>query len=324
MRDELAAIANGTGNADLRVRSLQPRAIDALELGDRGALEVVLEEQAALARSQRHPWLAWQAKLWSTMRALLAGRVAEADALAHESLRDGRRIQQEIALEWYGVQIYQVRREQERLAELEPAIQRFAALYPKITTWPITLALLEAEDGRRDAALRRVRELAPMRLRRDVNKLVSLAVLAEAIWQLRDAESAAAAYGALSPYVGRHVMIGGAVAGYGSVDRYVGLLAQRAGPQRGSGAPARIRTARGFRDGRRGLRRARRARSRDAALRTRRGERRRARPSARGGRRSRGCAPRQSRVSRGARVISTRRCAVPCRCAARAGRRAGR
>jgi hypothetical protein len=225
VRDELAALANGTGNVDLRARSLQPRAMDALERGDRRSLEVALEEQASLAHSLRHPWLAWQAKLWSTMRALLAGNIAEADVLAHEALRDGRRIQQEIALEWYGVQIIQIRREQGRLVEMESAIQRLVALYPKIGPWPITLALLEAEDGRREVALRRVRELASMRLRCDLNKLVSLAVLSEAIWELRDAESAAIVHAALAPYVGRSVMIGGAVAGYGCVDRYVGQLA---------------------------------------------------------------------------------------------------
>jgi hypothetical protein len=229
---ELASVAAESGDGDLRARSLMTRVVDALERGDRLALDAALEEHAALAARLRHPTLLWHARLWRGMRALLAGRIAEADELAHEALREGQHLALEVAGEWYGVQIYQVRREQARLGELEPAVRQLACLYPAIATWPATLALLEAEHGRAEDARRRVRALCDergIRLRRDVNTLVTLAVLAETCQALRDPALAAPVEAALAPYGGRHVLIGVGVGCYGAVDRYLGLLSSTLG-----------------------------------------------------------------------------------------------
>jgi predicted ATPase/DNA-binding winged helix-turn-helix (wHTH) protein len=224
---ELASLAAETGDVDLRARSLMTAVVDSLERGDRPGLDAALEAHAALADRLRHPTMAWRSRLWQAMRALLAGRIPEAEALADAALRDGQRLSHEIAFEWYGVQIYQVRREQERLAELEPAVARLAALYPAIATWPAALALLEAEQGRTEEARRRVRAFADargLRLRRDINALVTLAVLAETCRVLGDAALASLVEAALAPYAGRQILIGVASAGYGAVDRYLGLL----------------------------------------------------------------------------------------------------
>ena len=230
--EELGALSRSSNDGDLRARSVLTRVLSSLELGDRGALDAALAAQAQLAEELRHPDLAWQSRVWGAMRLLLAGRLDEADLRVHEALREGRRLQRELAPQWYAVQIYTLRREQGRLAELLPMLQRVTAAYPVIDTWSAALALLDAEAGRREEALRRARSLCPggvARVRRDVNRVITLAVLAELAFELRDAETAAAVHDPLRRYAGRHVGIGMAVAGYGAVDRYLGLSAATLG-----------------------------------------------------------------------------------------------
>ena len=141
-------------------------------------------------------------------------------------------------------------------------LQRVTASYPVIDTWSAALALLDAEEGRRDEALRRARSLCPggvARVRRDVNRVITLAVLAELAFALRDVETAAAVHDALRRYAGRQVGIGMAVAGYGAVDRYLGLSAATLGRLRRGGGAFRRRRARGSGDGRHRVRGPRRS-----------------------------------------------------------------
>ncbi len=226
--DEIQSIAEASGDRVLRAYAHISGIESALELGDRDWLDREVEGHAALARELRHPYLLWEVEIHQAMRTLLSGRLDEAEQQIQTALEVGMRIQPELALQWFGVQIYPIRRETGRLGELEPEVRSLIERYPAIHSWRAALALMEAEDGREDAARRRLRALATgncRQVRRDINFLITLAVSAECCAALGDAEAAGEIYPALLPYASLHVPIGPAVAGYGSVSRYLGLLA---------------------------------------------------------------------------------------------------
>ena len=73
----------------------------------------------------------------------------EAERLAQETLAIGQRGQAENALHYYAQAMFNIRREQGRLAEVEGAVRGFIELYPAIPAWRGALALLLIELGAR-------------------------------------------------------------------------------------------------------------------------------------------------------------------------------
>src|SRR5215208_7936534 len=64
----------------------------------------------------------------------------------------GQRGHAENALHYYAMAMFNIRREQGRLGEVEDAVARFIELYPAIPAWRCSLALLHVELGRMDEA----------------------------------------------------------------------------------------------------------------------------------------------------------------------------
>jgi tetratricopeptide (TPR) repeat protein len=118
-----------------------------------------------------------------------------------------------------------LRREQGRLAELEPAIRAFGEQYGAIPGWRAALAHVLAELGQEAEARREFEVLAAdgfTGLPRDMAWLVSVTALSETCAALRDARRAAMLYELLLPYADRAIV---AVACYGAAARNLGVLA---------------------------------------------------------------------------------------------------
>jgi tetratricopeptide (TPR) repeat protein len=199
-----------------------------LETGDRSGLEAAVEEHAALAHKLRQPFFLWYVKEHQAMLALLSGSFADAERWIEAALREGQSVQPDVALQWSSVQLYILRREQGRLAELESALRDIAERFPNSAGWGAATALFEVELGRRERAQHILRHLVSEDLsavRSDVLYLITLAVLAEVARELADRRSASLLYPALLPHADRHIAVGLSTAGYGSVSRYLGLLA---------------------------------------------------------------------------------------------------
>ena len=90
-------------------------------------------------------------------RAQLDGRFEEAEALAQDALAVGQRGQAENAVHYFAMALFNIRREQGRLAEVEEAVKGFISLYPAIPAWRCALALLNVELGARRPPPRRSR-----------------------------------------------------------------------------------------------------------------------------------------------------------------------
>ena len=124
--------------------------------------------------------------------------------------------------------MFNIRREQGRLGEVEDAVARFIEMYPAIPAWRCTQALMHIELGRHDAAREAFEAVAGPgfdALPRDANWLIALTLAAEVCAALGDAGRARELYDLLAPHGGRNVLVGRAASCNGCASRLLGMLA---------------------------------------------------------------------------------------------------
>ena len=223
---ELRRVAEQTGDAELELEGAGWTVVDLLELGDVVGADVQIAAASKLADALQRPLWLWWTLLLRCTRAQMTGRFAVAERLADEALEVGRHGQAENALNAYAQAMFNIRREQGRLAEVEPAVRRFVELYPMLVAWRAGLALLLVELGREDEARAEFEALARLDdLPRDANWLIGVTLLAEVSGALGDGPRAEPLYSLLEPFAGRNVVVGRAATCNGSASRLLGILA---------------------------------------------------------------------------------------------------
>jgi len=116
---EIMRIADETGDSVARLEAETWRIHDLLELGDIEAVHLAIQSFARLAERLKQPVYLWHVATWRVMRALLEGRLLEAESLLGDALVAGQRAQQQSALLRYGEGLLMLRYEQGRMRELE-------------------------------------------------------------------------------------------------------------------------------------------------------------------------------------------------------------
>ena len=129
------------------------RIADLLELGRIDDADDALLRYGSLAARLRLPRLAWHVAVAQASRALRLGRLAEAEQRAEEALGTWRSGPQNNVLQFYAIQIFVLREEQGRLAELDATLQDFASR-STLPAWQAAVASLHATLGRHDDARR--------------------------------------------------------------------------------------------------------------------------------------------------------------------------
>jgi DNA-binding SARP family transcriptional activator len=228
---ELIAVAGRAGDKE-RVFDGHEERFDALvELGDIEAARAELAAMDRVARELRQPSQAWLVGAHEALLALLAQPLEEAERLVQAARDLGERTQGWNATVTHRLQLYALRREQERLAEVEDLIRRSVAEFP---TYPIVrcvqthvLAALGAQEEARAAleALTRDRCAA---LPFDEEWLVSTCLLADAAAVLGAPEACTVLYELLAPY-DDHVAISYPEVSIGAVALRLGVLAATVG-----------------------------------------------------------------------------------------------
>ncbi len=162
------------------------------------------------------------------MWALLAGRFAEAEQLAQQAMRVGHQLQVDNVEGVFGIQMFTLRREQGRLAEVASVVKYFVAQQAGWGIWGPGLALIYSELGLRAEARQAFDQLAEgdfAGLPQDGLWATSLAYLAEVCAYLGDSERAAVLADHLRPYAERNIFVGFHLPCLGSGSYYLGLLA---------------------------------------------------------------------------------------------------
>jgi DNA-binding CsgD family transcriptional regulator/tetratricopeptide (TPR) repeat protein len=231
MLTEARDLAEELRDEELRTEAMAWRVPTFVALGDlelARAEVVVLEE---MAERTAQPFMHHIAAHYSSAIALGDGRLAEAEAKALRSEEWGRLMSGRDASGTYGIQMFSIRREQGRLAELAPAVRLLAGEPERIGPWQPGLVAVLAELGMESEARRELARLAAEGIDgyRDSLWLATLAYLTDASAALGDEKMAAILYPELAPLSGGTVMIGHLVASYGAADRYLGMLAATLG-----------------------------------------------------------------------------------------------
>ena len=231
MLGEARDLAEEVGDVEGQAEATQWRVSALMGLGEivpaREELAIALD----MAESTRQPFMLHVTEHYRSALALLEGHLAEADAAAERSREWGQLLVGRDASSVYGIQMFGVRREQGRLAELAPVIRVLAAGDRGGGAWRPGLAAMLAELAMEEQVrgeLDRVQAegLDPLR---EGLWLASLTYLADAAGAVAHQGVASLVYPLLAPLAGRNVMIGHGVACYGAADRYLGMLAATLG-----------------------------------------------------------------------------------------------
>lgn len=231
MLAEARDLAEGLGEHDLRTEAMEWRVAGLIARGD---LTLAESEQAAvheLAMRLRQPFTLHVAEHYASTIALCVGRLADAEAAANRSHEWSHLLTGRAATGIHGIQMFGIRREQGRLAELAPVLRVVAGGEHLRGAWGPAFAALLAELGmeqeaRRELGQVRAEGLAPYR---STLWVASLSYLADAAALVGDEAMAELVYGELAPLSGGNIIIGNGVASYGAADRYLGRLAATLG-----------------------------------------------------------------------------------------------
>ena len=216
------------GEIELALQGHAWLVVDLLEAGDRRGVEVQIDAFTRGAQQLRQPLFLWNAGIWHAMIALLDGRLAEAERLTAATLSGGIRSEGITAPQYYAVQMMAIRREQGRMGELERQARDLVARNPRRPAWRAGLASLLLACGRDDEAraeLEMVERADLEAVPPDGDWLATMALTADAVATLADAEHAQRLYELLAPYAGVNVVVGMGAVCLGSVSRYLGRLA---------------------------------------------------------------------------------------------------
>jgi DNA-binding CsgD family transcriptional regulator/tetratricopeptide (TPR) repeat protein len=230
MLTEAWALGDELGDLEIQSEAGGWRVVNWIALGDLDAARRDLAVYGELARRAKQPFFSFAAEQMGSAIALCEGHLEEAEAGADRSRELAGLLTERDASGIHGIQMFSIRREQGRLAELAP-VARILADGDGAAAWRPGLAALLAELGMDDAARH---ELAWVRAHglepfREALWLASLTYLTDACAATEDAELAALVRTELEPYTGTIVVVGHGVACYGAADRYLGMLAATLG-----------------------------------------------------------------------------------------------
>jgi tetratricopeptide (TPR) repeat protein len=225
--DELSECAKTSGDPYYAHLAGLWRGSGFLELGDHLAFEDTWKHLAALGERYQISNFGWGLQCLSALRTILHGDFAEAERQADRAFELGRNIDGDLASGVYGVQMFTIRREQGRLAEVAPLFRRFLDQNPGDTAWRPGLAVIAGDLGFDEAARKAFDDMAGagFALPNDAKQGLTLSYLAEVCTRLKDAARAEQLYRTMLPYRDNMIHAPVATVCCGAAARYLGMLA---------------------------------------------------------------------------------------------------
>jgi DNA-binding CsgD family transcriptional regulator len=231
MLTEARDLAQELGDAEIHTDAMAWRVPTFVALGDLESARAEVVVLREMAEQTAQPFMHHVAEHYGSAIALCDGNLADAEAMAGRSHDWARLLTGRDASGTHGIQMFGVRREQGRLAELAPVIRILAGEAEREGPWRPGLAVVLAELGMEREAKRELSRLAAEGIDGYQASLwlATLTYLTDACAAVNDEGMAAIVYPELEPLAGTNVMIGHLVACYGAADRYLGMLAAMLG-----------------------------------------------------------------------------------------------
>jgi DNA-binding CsgD family transcriptional regulator/tetratricopeptide (TPR) repeat protein len=227
MLTEARDIAEEMGDTETQTEAMAWRVPTFVALCDLDAARKEVAAVREMAERTAQPFMNHVAEHYGSAIALCQGNLAESEAMAERSAEWGQLLIGRDASGTHGIQMFGLRREQGRLAELAPTMRILAGAVDRNGPWRPGLVAVLAELGMEREARRELAALATQGIDGFRTSLwtAALVYLADACAALDDETMAAIVYPELEPLAGSNVMIGHLVACYGAADRYLGMLA---------------------------------------------------------------------------------------------------
>lgn len=223
---ELARLARQTGGRELELIAAFHTSGLRLETGDIEGSDQALEIAQRLTQELRQPFYAWWMQLARAQRAIMRAQ-PDAELQAMAAFQVGMEGGQPDAATLLGPQMFMIRRDQGRLAELVDVMQARVQALPHVATWRAALALLYCETDRLEEAREQMAILAAERfpIAQNWTWVSSMLTLSDVCDHLRDGESAAVLYERLLPVADQFHVLGNFVLCSGSLHYGCGLFA---------------------------------------------------------------------------------------------------
>ena len=204
------------------------RVYDLVALGDTVGWQRDLEAFRKISVEISDPFYDYNYRTMIAAPAIQAGRFDEAESLTMAAFETGQKLGVDNIEGVMGIQMFTIRREQGRLAEIAPIVKHFVGEHGAGAAWRPGLALIYADIGEIDKARVEFERLAADRfgaIPRDSLWQTSLTYLAEVCCTLDAAGEAEVLYELLLPYKNLTVLVGNASACLGATSRFLGQLA---------------------------------------------------------------------------------------------------
>ena len=225
---EFVSLAMAGNDPQLQVYAQSGLCITLAENGEGAELRTAVERFETLAHLGGSPHEFYQVALHKFNLALIAGRFSDAPGLAAAAREAGVRLNGADSEGVFGMQMFALNRELGRLGQLAPLLKALADSGAEAPVWRPGLALLFAEIGESEAALRLLEELAGngfALIPRDDLWLVSLAFLADVrLLEPNGDQFVRELIAELQPYREYMILIRPGAACFGPVTRLLGGL----------------------------------------------------------------------------------------------------
>ena len=223
----MVSLAVEVGDTEAELEGRCGRLSALLELGRMADVDAEFEYIASIV-AQSRPLNEWYALAYRAMRATFGGDFAAADTLVGEALAAGQRRGLGWAFGDFANQLYELRRQQGRLSELDSIVATLADQFPATPTYRVALAQVHLAAGRRDAAITQFERIAAHDfddIPRDQFWIVAMSLLAEVCTEIDDVSRAGALYALMLPYADLNLVLDDFVVSAGSAARNLGQLA---------------------------------------------------------------------------------------------------
>jgi len=226
---EARVLGEDLGNSELQAESVSWSVPALVAMADIPPARKQTARLREMAQFTAQPFYFHVAEHYGAALALSDGRLDDAEAMALRSEEAGRGLTGRDASGTYGIQMFSLRREQGRLAELAPVVRILAGRHGD-GPWRPGMASLLAELGMHAEAKQQLDRVAREGVAQFAELwLASLTYLTDACAAVGHEPVAALLYPALAPHERTNVMIGHLVVCYGAADRYLGMLAANLG-----------------------------------------------------------------------------------------------
>jgi predicted ATPase/class 3 adenylate cyclase len=197
------------------------------EMADRTLMDQSFEQLKTISKKENHLQLYWVQTHARAMIAIMDGDFEAAEKYADEAVKIGRETHGEHVDGVFGVQMFTIRREQNRLHEVAPVIKRLMTENPEDVAWKPGFGVIAAELGYTDAAERILNEMADygFELAPDAMYSTTLSYLADICVMVENRRYAPKIFELLAPYEDLTITAGATTVCTGAGARRLGNLA---------------------------------------------------------------------------------------------------